>query len=158
MTHLLCRAHVKCVGLTGCCPCHSTIKTEMITASNVGRRDMRVCWSYSMLNKWILMDSNLFKRRRSSRDGGRKLCACWNASRLCHTRLHLLGPHFSFSLSSTLTFTHSQLVHVQFSSYSPYFALRNWIYATSLPLQKMQHFHFMTWRFCALHFTHFLLL
>lgn len=66
MTHLLRRVHINCVGSIGWCPCHSTIGQPEAGCE-------RVCWSYSMLNRWILMIPSLFMRGERAKPwwGGR---------------------------------------------------------------------------------------
>lgn len=67
---------------------------------------LRVCRSFSLLKRWIIIAPNLSRRREEATETGRKLCSRSSASLFYHISLHLLGPYFL--LSTTHTFTPSR--------------------------------------------------
>lgn len=95
-----------------------------------------------MLNRWILMTTELLKRSEGAaqkRGGSSFLCTCSSASLLCHTYFHLLGliplfPSLSRSHTHTHTFSRAYAICMSFD-----FMLSSWIYTTSqIPVQQIE--------------------
>ncbi len=104
----------------------------------------RVCGSYSMLNRWILMIPSLFMKREGEKqrwEGGWSLRACSSASLLCHNLPPPAGPPSPLSFSPS--HRHKQTHTHTYQFMQPPRLLSLW-----------HLFHFLSAGLCVLAFTH----